>query len=32
MPVEKLWRISNMNQVADLNLIKYAIAMSKEAT
>lgn len=28
MSLERLWKISNFNQIADSNLVKYALTMS----
>lgn len=30
LPLETLWKISNFTQIADLNIIKYALTMSNE--
>ncbi len=30
LPLESLWKISNFTQIADLNMIKYALTMSNE--
>lgn len=29
MSLEGLWKISNFNQIADTNLVKYAVTMSQ---